>query len=286
MFDIFRQLGHILLSISLCWSTVQAAVFPATVEVHLVFPRNETYAPSELTPIVFAIYNPELAGPLDLNFDYDIYQPSNANGSRTNGFITLTNVNFTNTSDPYYAFTTTNAFNATEGKWAIVWNLSSGNCSNSTSLDKSVSSGLTYYNRISYLDFTTKNDAQKPDLNTTATADSDTCANIMDRYFTFNVTGTLRTNPDKLDGRETCAVLAPPFQTAPTTTTSCPPTVAASVVSSISAVITARECNGLHPLVSCPPENAASRKAGHFIEGKAALMKAAALNWFIYRLLV
>ncbi|KAI0880158.1 uncharacterized protein GGS22DRAFT_175674 [Annulohypoxylon maeteangense] len=283
MFGSFRQLGRLLLLILSCWSTVQAAIFPSIVEVHLVFPRNDTYTPSELTPIVFAIYNSELAGPLDLNFDYDIYQLHSANGSTTSGLITLKNVNFTNTSDPYYAFSFTNAFNATESEWAVVWNLSSGNCSNSSSIDKSSSSSLTYYNRIGLLEFTTKNGAQQLDLNMATTADADTCANITDKYFTFNVTRTLRTNPDKLDGRETCAVLAPPFQTSPTTVTSCPPTVAASAVSSISAAITAKVCKGLHPVVSCPPENAA---AGQFQIKKMAWFKTAAMSWLVYRLVL
>ncbi|KAI1206520.1 uncharacterized protein F4807DRAFT_463463 [Annulohypoxylon truncatum] len=278
MFDSFRQLGRLSLPILSCWSTVQAVAFPATVEVHLVFPRNDTYAPSELTPIVFAIYNSELAGPLDLNFDYNIWQLSHLNGTSDGGFIQLTNVNFTNASDPYYAYTTTNVFNTTEGEWSIVWDLSSGNCSNSTSIDESTSSGLTYYNRVSYSQFTTKNGAKQPDLNSVTTADDQTCANIVDRYFTFNVTGTLPTNPDKLDGRATCAVIAPPFQTAPTATTSCPPTMAASAVSSISAAITAIECKGLNPVVSCPPENAAGKATG-FLAGRTAWLKTAALNY-------
>ncbi|KAI0891326.1 hypothetical protein F4806DRAFT_309909 [Annulohypoxylon nitens] len=279
MFKFFRQLGRLSLPILSFWSVVQAVTFPATVEVHLVFPRNDTYAPAELTPIVFAVYNSELAAPLDLSFDYDIRSISNPNNTGGGGIIDLSYVNFTNASDPYYAFSTTTAFNATEGEWAIVWTLGSANCSD----PRYSSPSVTYYNRDGYTDFTTKNGAQQFNLSTATTADSDTCASIVDRYFTFNVTGTLPGNPDKLDGRETCAVVAPPFQTKPTATTSCPPTVAASAVSSISAAITANACKALHPVVSCPPENAAEKASG-LLTGRMAWLKVAAFSWVIYRL--
>ncbi|KAI2468836.1 hypothetical protein F4781DRAFT_396505 [Annulohypoxylon bovei var. microspora] len=291
MFDSYRQLCRLLLPILLCWPTVQAVVFPATVEVHLVFPRNDTFAPSALTPIVFAIYNSQLAAPLDLNFDWDIYQPANPHGPTFTGGIDLIYVNFTNTSsDPYYAFTTTNVFNATEGAWALVWSLSSGNCSRPTSAGSNKASSITYYNRVSYLDFTTKNGAQQPDLVTATDADSDTCANTTERYFTFNVTGTLDTpNPSKYDGRETCAVIAPPFQTGPTTAKSCAPTIDASAASSISAAITSKACKSVDPVVSCPPDatsDAAAGKAKQFLVGSTAWLKTAALGGLVYSLVL
>jgi hypothetical protein len=52
-----------LLPVVLLWVVVQAdpTTFPATVEVDLIFPRNDTYAPSALFPIVFAFQNAALA---------------------------------------------------------------------------------------------------------------------------------------------------------------------------------------------------------------------------------
>lgn len=49
-----------------------AITFPATVEVDLVFPRNDTYTPAALIPIVFAIQNAQLAASLDPN-NYSIH---------------------------------------------------------------------------------------------------------------------------------------------------------------------------------------------------------------------
>lgn len=39
---------------------------PADIQVDLVFPRNETYAPTQMFPTVFAIDNFDSATPLDL----------------------------------------------------------------------------------------------------------------------------------------------------------------------------------------------------------------------------
>ena len=39
----------------LCWAVqIGTATFPATVEVDLIFPQNETYAPTAIFPLVFA----------------------------------------------------------------------------------------------------------------------------------------------------------------------------------------------------------------------------------------
>lgn len=45
-------------------------------ELDLVFPRSDTYAPSALFPFVWAIQNPRLTLPLDLNIEYTIYSIS------------------------------------------------------------------------------------------------------------------------------------------------------------------------------------------------------------------
>lgn len=50
---------------------VGATTFPATVEVDLIFPRNDTYGPSVLFPIVFAIQNIALAPSLDPSIDFE-----------------------------------------------------------------------------------------------------------------------------------------------------------------------------------------------------------------------
>ena len=124
--QLFRLVWSLLVLLSCC-STAQVA-FPTTVEVDLIFPRNDTYAPTALMPIVFAIQNSQLAAPLDLNFQYDIFQLGAPDGPSVSGILDLRWAKFSS-SDPFFAFRSTQKLNATESEWSLVWTLSSGNCS-------------------------------------------------------------------------------------------------------------------------------------------------------------
>ncbi|KAI1778199.1 hypothetical protein F4818DRAFT_405165 [Hypoxylon cercidicola] len=261
-----------------CWSAAQQSIaFPATVDVELIFPRNDTYAPTVLMPIVFAIRNAQLAAPLDLNFGWTVYNMDDPHGPAIDGYLHLTNVDFSNTSDPYFAFRTTNEFNATEASWYLIWTLSSGNCSRSDASrgDDGVASSISFYNRVNPVSFTTRNGAQQPDL----VPSDDTCASP-DSYFTFNVTGILGTpDPAKYDGRDTCAVLAPTNMTASPTAALCGAGIDASAASSISAAITATACAFPNPVVSCPPDATSGAAAGNgmpFLGRRMAWLKTAA----------
>ncbi|KAI5307237.1 hypothetical protein KEM56_002195 [Ascosphaera pollenicola] len=65
---------------------------PATVELDLIFPKNETYEPSAILPLVFGLQNPSGANALDLDFQYYMYP---FGGNRSDGF---TNLNAIDTS--------------------------------------------------------------------------------------------------------------------------------------------------------------------------------------------
>lgn len=41
--------------------------FPTDLQVDLIFPRNETYAPTQLLPIVFGLNNFDAVWPLDMH---------------------------------------------------------------------------------------------------------------------------------------------------------------------------------------------------------------------------
>ncbi|EDU50719.1 conserved hypothetical protein [Pyrenophora tritici-repentis Pt-1C-BFP] len=58
-----------------CSAVINAAVNNLTglLEVDLVFPQNDSYAPTNDMPIIFAIQNPELAPVLDITIMFDIY---------------------------------------------------------------------------------------------------------------------------------------------------------------------------------------------------------------------
>jgi hypothetical protein len=45
-------------------ATATTTLTPGIFEVDLLFPRNETYTPQALMPVVFAMQNPTLASPL------------------------------------------------------------------------------------------------------------------------------------------------------------------------------------------------------------------------------
>src|SRR5207244_4320386 len=62
------------------WCAAQAAV-PGVVEVDLIFPRNDTYAPLPGMPIVFAIQNPQLVASLYPSFDLLLYQLGDSDGN-------------------------------------------------------------------------------------------------------------------------------------------------------------------------------------------------------------
>lgn len=215
-----------------------AQMYPATVEFDVVFPRNDTYAPVELMPVVFAIQNPQAALPLTLGIEWSIQRLGSSEGPLAGSFIDLTWANFS--SDPYFVVLSTNQLNDTEGSFGLLWVLHSGNCSEKSPGATQLGSNITYNN----IKFTTKNGAQQPSLVT----GSDTCPK---EYVTFNVTGTLPVaDPTQYNDRSACAVVAE----APPAASPCALEVDDAIASSISATITASACSTPHPILTngCP----------------------------------
>jgi hypothetical protein len=229
-----------------CLSAAQLT-FPATLEVDLIFPRNDTYAPTTLMPIVFAIQNSHYAAALDVKFDWTVWQGSGYNtkfiASRE---VVLKNADFSS-SDPFFAIDSI-PINTTEGVWWFTWTSATGNCSDFFELNSDLITpniSLTFQNLVDPdpLIFTTKNGTQQPDL-VAATADG-TCNNT--ESFTYNVTRILNfTSTPRYDGRSSCAVLESSLP-APDPNP-CGVTLNASVASSISAALTS--CASQHPTVT------------------------------------
>lgn len=250
------------------WSIVQGT-FPTTVEVDLIFPRNTTYAPSVLMPIVFAIQNSQLAAPLDFNFQWDISPLGVYNGSSSeSGILDLTWANFSG-STLYFAHAATSVLNV-EKAWMFGWSLSSGNCSGSSGIESSLGGN----NQHNFIEFVTRNGAQQPDL-VAATTD-DTCSNT--ESYIFNVTGTLEVDPSRYDGRNSCAVVAPMWTSA---ANPCGARLDASAASSISAAMTHTACAALHPVVSCPTATSAACREAQFLRRESTFL-VAAFGWLAY----
>ncbi|KND91190.1 hypothetical protein TOPH_04106 [Tolypocladium ophioglossoides CBS 100239] len=235
--------------------------FPQTVEVDLVFPRNDdTYAPVPLMP-VFAIQNLHVSQPLFLDFHYYIIGPP----YKYNGLIQPKHgwANYSSGPDPYLVFHYTSQLNNTEGRWMLSWELRSGNCSMSDEYAPLKVAGLVQRN---YIYFTTKNGAQQPDL-VAATQDG-TCSKT--ESFAFNITGMLDVPlGSHYNNQASCPTLSP----AAPTPDPCRVKVDSASASSISYAIQSSACwGGLMPAFTCPPgyDKSAARRAVQSAVGGAA----------------
>jgi hypothetical protein len=237
-----------LLPVVLLWVVVQAdpTTFPATVEVDLIFPRNDTYAPSALFPIVFAFQNAALAPSLDPGFELDLWDLTSLNLTGYSPALDLAWTNFSG-SDPKYVYTFVTHPKASS--YRLEWAFGAGNCS-----DQGGTVELGGGFRSNSVEFTIQNGAQPPDL-VAATAGA-SCSNMS--HFAFNLTGTLDIAvPAQYDGRNTCAVFSDVQSLV--AGNPCAVQVGSATASSISAALTATACVAVSPVVSCPPtKNVAS----------------------------
>jgi hypothetical protein len=217
-----------------CWSTAQQTVPSRGVaEIDLVFPHNDTYAPTLLMPIVFALQNTTLAALLELSFEWYVQRVGNTSPEgKYVGNINGHFLNFTGSNDAFFTYDYSLNPNATEGIWELGWAVLAETCDGEGRI-------AIVYNTTTI--FTTKNGAQMPDF-VAATAD-DTCKR-MDSV-AFNV-GAIIPSPtgDAPRGGE-CTIVA---TDSPTPTPSpCKVKVNDTAASSISAGITSYACGGLVP---------------------------------------
>lgn len=235
------------------WSDAQATTYPATVEFDVVFPRNDTYSPVELMPLVFAVQNPRAAGSaLSLSIEWTVAKIGSLEGPRDSGLIDLTWANTTTSSgdsDPYYAVASTHLLNSTTGAFSLLWTLSAGNCSNGSSSSSTAGGPPGFASSDNVVGFTLQDGAQQPDL--VAAAGSDACATMPNQ--TFDVSGTLPMGDAAAGGggRNSCAVLA----AAPSPSADpCALGLSSAQAASISATMTASACAGSQPIITdgCP----------------------------------
>jgi hypothetical protein len=186
-----------LLALQACTKVIGASATSGVLEVDLVFPRNETYAPSAQMPVVFAIQNPHLVAPLNMKVSYIITPPRNYSNISEPA---LFNMNSTSlfSSDPYFLYNNTDFVNL-EGMWELTWFVEYGRCTGS-------SGDIMFYPSNSTIDsiiFTTKSGAAKPDL--IAASKKDTCATGIAAW---NVTGAMDVEGADWGGYDTCAVVS------------------------------------------------------------------------------
>lgn len=199
---VLEALGLVsLLSAALCVTTAAAATDHGTVEIGLVFPQNETYAPSDVFPIVFAIKNPALALGLNPYLGLQLWHFRDVNNTIGAPSIDIKGANLSQ-SDPLFLYTSIANLGNSDGQdktlYTLNWSLDYGNCSTdgeSLNISSNVAGrGLT---------FTVAPGGQ--DINLGSTSD-DACSN---NSLAFNVNGTLSvTDLARFDGLGTCAVLS------------------------------------------------------------------------------
>ncbi|KAI8946256.1 hypothetical protein F4801DRAFT_565162 [Xylaria longipes] len=246
-------------------SAVAAKVphYPTTLEVDVVFPRNDTYAPADAFPLVMAIQNNFLSQFLefDMVLLWVIFHVDNQSISIDAGSFETSPPAY---DDQRYLVSATTKLNSTEGRFALYWKLGVNNCSianvnaNGTS---TVDNLYTNYSNETY--FTLQNAAQPPDL--VAATSPDTCASMAATV--LNITGyTPRPGISPIPGLPPEEQLqCPVLRNATVSPTPCSVRLNQTQAASISASATVVACDkwptdypGYKAACEAEPESAAS----------------------------
>lgn len=177
----FLLLGF--LGITLSAAQSPAIQYPTTVEVDLVFPRNDTFSPSTLLPVVFAVQNARAFSQLDLRIWWGVWKREGE--KLTQGYEKFTYVDNNGTDDIQFveAGANLNQYNVTEGVFQLSYTLTFQICSDLA--------GAVKQKRVSTLhmvEFTIKNGAPPPSI---VTGSSDVCPKPVK---TFKVDRLVRNN--------------------------------------------------------------------------------------------
>ncbi|KAL7924301.1 hypothetical protein ACQKWADRAFT_286390 [Trichoderma austrokoningii] len=110
---------------------------PATFEVDLLFPRNETYAPSWLMPVVFAIQNPSLAVPLSASIQWNMWEGNNTRSPGSFGGASFDVAGDVTTAistpkSPYLLSSAVNTISYPDSVWTLAWYVQYNICGSPT----------------------------------------------------------------------------------------------------------------------------------------------------------
>ncbi|KAJ5146493.1 uncharacterized protein N7515_001057 [Penicillium bovifimosum] len=171
-------------------------------EVNLVFPRNETYAPNDTFPVVFAFKNSELARHLNPSISYSLW--NEVDNSADILWHELSWVNWT-AQETYFAYRYSGTF-STEGRWRVLWTLGWNRCNVES---PEYGNGVISTSNTSSTVFTTSNSAPKLDpvaatANKTCTGQPGVAINVTDK--TKSVSSALWEGGKYTN--HTCAVVA------------------------------------------------------------------------------
>ena len=253
---------HFLVFVATCAKMVGAS--SGVVEVDLIFPRNETYAPTAYLPIIFAFQNSHLAQFLDPLIHINAQLVQNANGSTPQwappesiDLEQLRWANFTN-NDTYFAYPTYQRNNitfATEGIWQITWTFNWAVCS-----EDSLANNIFMRNESQHTTtLTIRKGAPEVDI-VSGTTDKSCSRQV---GVAVNITNTLHIpssahwegQTDKWEGQgDMCASTASSVPTSDPCRVSIDPAAAASISCSITSGSSATNFSTTTSSLTCPED--------------------------------
>jgi hypothetical protein len=269
----------------LFFSSPCSALDSGIVEFDLVFPRNDTYAPAEAMPIIFAFQNSKLADDLQSLLFWSVHQVVDSNNSSIHGKGTggvLENQpgsSFFNNGTSFYTTVILDTVNI-EGVWKFQWNVNVENC---TGLQNDLDTG-TYdgvFELPPSLIFTTKAGAPLPDLQ--AASGEPSCATA-NQSVAFDVVGSMNLTVPDTNGLPTsytpCAIMTPLPSTV--SINPCAPTLDAFGASSISKFVACRY-DATQTLISCATPTTSGAIGSYFIP-KTILLLVGSVYWIMYNI--
>ncbi|KAJ4005462.1 hypothetical protein NW752_002295 [Fusarium irregulare] len=221
-------------------------------QIDLVFPRNETYSPSPIMPIVFSFRNTELLPFLRPTISYEVWNYDNFSADAARGDIEVPSVNET-TVNPHIEFKWHLHHFNTEGTWKASFHIRWIHCYVSPADQGRGELDMLDVNETDIgVIFTTKGTSKEIDL---VEATSKNCSSPVGT--TIKVTDSMRTPfSSSAYDQDVCPVVASP----PIEADSCDVTLDATVASSIDAAMTSWVCNEFWETARPQEVNCSSQK--------------------------
>ena len=166
-------------------------------EFYQIFPRNETYAPSPLFPVVFAFQNPTIAQSLSPYIAVTLFQWNQSTSdwevNDTAQFVPEKKMSNASDDEAFFVHFVFPGKLDTEADWGLAWELTYNNCTEGEGRQIFPYAG-SFGNSIG---FKTKKGGQKPDF---ISSSGDTqCSDFAGS--TWNITKVAEPNPQSYEGQ-------------------------------------------------------------------------------------
>jgi hypothetical protein len=260
----------------------------SVVEVDLVFPRNDTYAPTKDFPIIFAFQNSKKAELLNPQVSYIVTNWDDFDDSWPRRSVShdLAYANWSS-ANPYLSYRWYDG--SKPGRWWLSWRVTWQSC-NPEGLASGLSSEALSQNSFSWSRmFTIANSTGSPDrmVDLVAATGNTSCLGDLNAV-AINVTGETMSSSSSYNwgGRNTCAVTTNFTTTTPGHTVNpCGVSLSSEMAASVSADLTALQClDPNHPddLV-CPKDDESTAQRPIILALSGLLATAGASAFLVMR---